>query len=103
MPNGSSAIEPITLIIPQDRLHEEEAIIRQLRAGQKIHHFDTVRLRKHGSLVDISLTVSPVKDAAGKVIGASKIARDITPAKSDAERQALLLRGMNHRVKICSR
>jgi PAS domain S-box-containing protein len=91
--------QPITLIIPQDRLHEEEAIIRQLRAGEKVHHFDTVRRRKDGSLIDISLTVSPVKDATGRVIGASKIARDITPSNQAAERTALLLREMNHRVK----
>lgn len=90
---------PITIIIPEDRLHEEEAIIRQLRAGEKVEHFDTVRRRKDGSLVDISLTVSPVKDSSGKVLGASKIARDITPSKHAAERQALLLREMNHRVK----
>lgn len=100
---GYSAAEavgqPITLIIPEERLHEEEAIIRQLRAGEKVSPFETVRRRKDGSLVDISVTVSPVKDAAGKVIGASKIARDITPAKIASERQALLLREMNHRVK----
>lgn len=91
--------QPITLIIPQDRLHEEEAIIRQLRAGEKVHSFETVRRRKDGGLVHISLTVSPVKDATGKVLGASKIARDIGPSKHAAERQALLLREMNHRVK----
>jgi len=91
--------QSITLIIPQDRLHEEEAIIRQLRAGETVDHFDTVRQRKDGSMVDISLTVSPVKDATGNVLGASKIARDITPSKHAAERQALLLREMNHRVK----
>lgn len=91
--------QPITLIIPEDRLHEEETIIRQLRAGEKVHSFETVRRRKDGDLVHISLTVSPVKDATGKVLGASKIARDIGPSKHAAERQALLLREMNHRVK----
>ncbi|MDR7260305.1 PAS domain S-box-containing protein [Sphingomonas sp. BE270] len=91
--------QSITIIIPQDRFHEEEAIIRQLRAGEKVRPFETVRRRKDGNSVDISLTVSPVKDATGKVLGASKIARDITPSKKAAERQALLLREMNHRVK----
>lgn len=91
--------QPITIIIPEDRLHEEEEIVRQLRVGEKVHHFETVRRRKNGTLIDISLTVSPVKDATGKVLGASKIARDITPTKNAAERQALLLREMNHRVK----
>lgn len=100
---GFPAIEavgrPITIIIPEERRHEEETIIRKLRAGERIDHFETVRRRKDGSLVDIALTVSPVKDASGRILGASKIARDITPAKRAAERQALLLREMNHRVK----
>ena len=91
--------QPITIIIPEDRLHEEETIIGQLRAGEKVRSFETVRRRKDGGLVDISLTVSPVKDETGKVLGASKIARDIGPSKRAAERQALLLREMNHRVK----
>ena len=90
---------PITTIIPEDRLHEEEAIIRQLRAGERVDHFETVRRRKDGSLVDVALTVSPVKDEAGNVLGASKIARDISKAKEAAARQELILREMNHRIK----
>jgi len=90
---------PITIIIPEDRLHEEAEIIRQLRAGQSLAHFETVRRRKDGSLLDIALTVSPVKDAVGNVLGASKIARDISPAKRAAEHQRLLLKEMNHRIK----
>lgn len=91
--------QPITMIIPEERLHEEEAIIRQLRAGQRIRHFETVRRRKDGTLVDIALTVSPVKDQAGNVLGASKIARDISATKEAAARQELILREMNHRIK----
>jgi PAS domain S-box-containing protein len=71
----------ITLLIPPDRLDEETEILRRLRRGERIEHFETVRRRKDGQLLDISLTVSPVKDASGQIIGASKIARDITDRK----------------------
>ncbi len=89
----------ITIIIPEDRASEEEEIIGRLRRGDRVHHFETVRRRKDGSLVDISLTVSPVRDRRGRIIGASKIARDITEARLASERQNLLLREMNHRIK----
>ncbi|RKD68870.1 PAS domain S-box protein [Rhizobium sp. WW_1] len=89
----------ITIIIPEDRLHEEEAIIASIRAGNRIDHYETVRRRKDGTLVDISLTASPVRDAEGNIIGASKVARDISERKRAAERQELLLREMNHRIK----
>lgn len=89
----------ITLIIPADRLDEEDSILANIREGKRIDHYETVRRRKDGSLVDISLTVSPVRDNSGAVIGASKIARDISERKLVAERQALLLREMNHRIK----
>ena len=68
----------ITLIIPADRAAEEEQIITRIRAGDQVKHFDTVRVRKDGHHIPISLTISPIKDEAGRVIGASKIARDIT-------------------------
>jgi PAS domain S-box-containing protein len=84
----------ITLIIPQDRLEEEKMILEKLSRGEQIEHFDTVRVRKNGTPVAISLTVSPVKDASGCVIGASKVARDVTERKqaeqSLAERALLL-------------
>ncbi len=69
------------LVIPPDRQQEEPKILERLRRGERIDHFETVRRRKDGSLLDISLTISPVKDSAGKIIGASKIARDITDRK----------------------
>lgn len=69
------------LIIPADRQDEEPNILARLRRGERVDHFETVRRRKDGTLLDISLTISPVKDADGKIIGASKIARDITDAK----------------------
>ncbi len=72
----------ITLILPPERRDEEKAIIEQLTRGERIDHFETVRLHKDGSLIDISLTISPVRDASGRVVGASKVARDITERKT---------------------
>jgi PAS domain S-box-containing protein len=71
----------ISLIIPADRIHEEEEIIARIRAGKRIEHFDTVRQRRDGTLIPVSLTISPVRNEAGQIIGASKIARDITERK----------------------
>jgi PAS domain S-box-containing protein len=68
----------ITLIVPPDRCSEEADILLRLSRGDKIEHFETVRQRKDGSLVEVSITVSPVKDSEGRIIGASKVARDIT-------------------------
>lgn len=97
---GAEAIgRSVTILIPDDRLHEEEEILGRLRRGERVDHYETVRRRKDGSLFDISLTVSPVRDAQGVVIGASKIARDISERKRAQQRQGLLLREMNHRVK----
>jgi PAS domain S-box-containing protein len=71
----------ITLIIPPQRRQEEDTIIARLRRGQRVDHFETVRVRKNGTTVDLSLTISPVRDDTGRVIGASKVARDITERK----------------------
>ncbi len=70
--------KPVTILIPPDRLDEEPDILERIRRGESIDHYETVRRRKDGTLIDISLTVSPMKDAHGNVIGASKIGRDIT-------------------------
>jgi PAS domain S-box-containing protein len=79
--NADEAIgQPITLIIPADRRDEETTIIESLRRGDRIEHFQTVRQRKDGTFVNISLTISPVRDTAGIIVGASKIARDISSA-----------------------
>jgi PAS domain S-box-containing protein len=75
----------ITLIIPPDRLQEENLIISKVRSGEKIDHFETIRHTKYGSEIYISLTVSPIKDSKGRIIGASKIARDISRQKQDEE------------------
>jgi PAS domain S-box-containing protein len=80
----------ITLIIPEDRLHEEPEILARLRRGERLEHFETIRRRKDGTLVNISLMISPMRDSRGVIIGASKIARDVTEAKR-GERAALLL------------
>lgn len=70
--------KPITILIPEGHLDEEPAILARLRAGKRIEHYETVRMRKDGTLIDISLTVSPIKGPDGTIVGASKIARDIT-------------------------
>ena len=80
----------ITLIIPKDRWDEENEILARLRRGERLDHFDTVRQRKDGSLIDISLTISPVKDSTGRVVGASKVAREITERKRTERSIALL-------------
>ena len=83
----------ITLIIPPDRLSEEDEVLRRVRAGDRVHHFETIRVRKDGREVHISLTVSPIRDRTGRIIGASKIARDITERRqAEAERELLLQR-----------
>jgi PAS domain S-box-containing protein len=73
--------QPITLLIPAERQDEEPLILARIRDGERIHHFETLRRRKDGSLIDISLTISPLRDRAGRIVGASKIARDITERK----------------------
>ena len=98
--SASEAIgQPITLVIPQDRQSEEREILTRIRRGERIDHFETVRQRKNGSLIVVSLTVSPVKDANGKIVGASKIARDITEQKKNQELIVTLAREAEHRSK----
>jgi PAS domain S-box-containing protein len=89
----------VTILIPEDRHDEEPEILARIRRGDRVDHYETVRRRKDGSLVDISLTVSPIRNASGTIIGASKIARDITERRRAREQQQLLLREMRHRIK----
>ncbi len=74
--------QPISVLIPRDRQHEITEILERIRRGERLNHFETVRRAKDGSLIEVSLTISPIHDAAGKITGASKIARDITGAQT---------------------
>jgi PAS domain S-box-containing protein len=98
--NAAEAVgQPITIVIPADRQSEEREILTRIRRGEHIDHFETIRHRKDGTLIVVSLTVSPVKDANGKIVGASKIARDITEQKRSHEQIATLAREAEHRSK----
>lgn len=82
--------KPVTILIPADHMDEEPKILARLRKGERIEHYETVRARKDGTLVNISLTVSPIRGPGGQIIGASKIARDITERKeAEEERERL--------------
>lgn len=89
---------PITIIFPEDRIDEEADFIARLRRGERIANYEAISQRKDGSPVPVSLTISPVRNADGKIIGASKIARDITLQHQLAEQQRLMLSEMRHRV-----
>lgn len=89
----------ITTIIPPDLLSEETHIIAQLRQGKRVEHFETVRIGKDGRKLDLSITVSPMRDGAGRIIGASKVARDIGERKRAQEVQRLLVDELSHRIK----
>jgi PAS domain S-box-containing protein len=85
--------QSITLIIPLERRPEEQEVLSRIRAGQSVEHFETVRVRKDGSLLPVSITVSPIRDASGAIVGASKIARDIADRRRyEREQQELLER-----------
>src|SRR5262245_21521002 len=91
--------QPITKIIPSELHGQEAQILARLRRGERIEHFETVRLTKDGRRIDISLTVSPVRDRSGVIVGASKVARDISDRRRAEELQRLLIGELNHRVK----
>jgi PAS domain S-box-containing protein len=100
----------MTLIIPPDRQDEERRILEQLRRGERVDHFETIRMRKNGTILHVSLTISPIRDAAGRVVGASKVARDITESKHserslaeqarllDLSNDAILVRDADDRI-----
>lgn len=91
--------QPIILLIPPDLHGEEENILARLRRGERVAHFDTERLTRDGRRVAISVTISPIRNSAGEIVGASKVARDITERKRAEETQRLLVGELNHRVK----
>jgi len=78
---GEMVGKNISILIPPDRKNEEPEILRKLKRGESVDHYETLRRRKDGKLIDISVTISPIRDKAGKIIGASKVARDITERK----------------------
>jgi PAS domain S-box-containing protein len=90
---------PISILAPPDRENEMPANLERIRRGERVEWYETIRRRKDGSLVDVSLTVSPIHDEFSRVVGASKIARDITARKRLEERQQRLLAELSHRVK----
>jgi PAS domain S-box-containing protein len=90
---------PVLILIPDDRQQEEENILASIRAGRPVARYETWRKRKDGTLVPIALTVSPLRDRSGRIIGASKIARDISDQIRIREHQTLVLNEMSHRVK----
>lgn len=96
---GEAIGRNITMLIPADRLSEETHILDCVSTGRRVEPYDTVRQRRDGTLIHVSLTISPISDANGRVIGASKIARDITKQREAMEQERLLLQEMNHRVK----
>lgn len=89
----------VVMLIPPDRQNEEPTILERIRRGERIDHYETVRQRKDGSLIDVSLSVSPIRTAEGGIIGASKIARDITERKHKEKQVATLAREVEHRAK----
>jgi len=100
---GYTAVEavgkPVLMLIPTDRQHEEPAILDQIKSGTPIDHYETIRQRKDGSFVDISLTVSPIRSPDGTIIGASKIARDISERRVAQARQDFLIGELKHRTQ----
>ncbi|WP_168201564.1 PAS domain S-box protein [Phreatobacter aquaticus] len=91
--------QQVTVLIPPDRLSEEEAILNTIKRGSRVNTFRTIRLRKDGAPVHISATISPIFDAAGNIIGASKIARDVTEWQRNEDIRTMLMREVVHRSK----
>lgn len=91
--------QSIVKLIPEDRLQEEPEIIARLKSGERVDHFETKRLTKYGKLLDVSLTISPVMDLTGRIIGISKIARDITEKKQEEQRKNDFIAIASHELK----
>lgn len=91
--------QSVLMLIPDHLKSEETEIISKIRSGDRVASYETTRKRKDGALISVSLTISPIKNGDGEIIGASKIARDISAAKESERRIRLLMREVNHRVK----
>jgi PAS domain S-box-containing protein len=94
--------KPVTILIPPDRQQEERTILEQIGRGERIEHYETVPQRKDGSLIAISLTISPIKDVEGRIVGASKIARDITERKQAEARENMLMAELTHMNRVAT-
>jgi two-component system, chemotaxis family, CheB/CheR fusion protein len=91
--------KPVLMLIPSNRHDEGPAILERIKRGEHVEHYETVRQRKQGQLIDVSLTVSPIRNAQGKIIGASKVSRDITERRRAQDHQQFLMRELEHRAK----
>jgi PAS domain S-box-containing protein len=91
--------QPINRLIPLERHGEERQVIAKLARGERVEHYETVRMAKDGRRIDISLTVSPLRDRLGNIVGASKVGRDISERKRAEEMQSLLVGELSHRIK----
>ncbi|HET6654754.1 MAG TPA: chemotaxis protein CheB [Gammaproteobacteria bacterium] len=91
--------QPATMLMPPDRQDEEPGILERIRRGEVVDHYETVSQRKDGALMDISLTVSPTRNGKGKIVGASRIARDVSERRIAEDHHDLLLHELSHRVK----
>ncbi|TWG94185.1 PAS domain S-box-containing protein [Mesorhizobium sp. J18] len=91
--------QSILMLVPENRYSEETEIIERIRRGERVETFETIRRRKDGVLIPVSLTISPIRNSKGEIVGASKIARDISATKESERRIRLLMREVNHRVK----
>jgi PAS domain S-box-containing protein len=89
----------LTILAPPERQYEDDVILKLIRRGERVEHYETVRQRKDGKLIDISLTVSPIMSTQGRILGASKVARDITDRKRSAAQISVLAREAEHRAK----
>jgi PAS domain S-box-containing protein len=88
--------QKIGLLIPPDRQHEEDLILGKIRRGESVRHYETVRVRKDGRAINVSVTISPIKDSSGRITGASKVARDITERKKVEDEREKLVRLIEH-------
>jgi PAS domain S-box-containing protein len=93
---------PVTILIPPDRQHEERTILERIGRGERIEHYETVRQHKDGSLIAISLTISPIRDVEGRIVGASKIARDITERRRAEAREKTLMAELTHMNRVAT-
>jgi len=91
--------KPITILIPPERLNEETEILARIRRGERLDHYDTVRQHKDGHFLEVSLSISPLRDGGGRLVGVSKIARDITERKKAESLMQILAREVDHRAK----